>query len=68
MRPLLVPGVDCYQVVFTIPDDLSSLALGNRREMFRLLFRSAWESLRTIIEEEQQFEAAAAMVLHTWNC
>ena len=67
MRPLLVPGVDCYQVVFTIPDDLSSLALGNRREMFRLLFRSAWESLRTIIEEEQQFEAAAAMVLHTWN-
>ena len=38
---LLLPGVTYYQVVFTIPDRLSSLALGNRKEMFNLLFRSA---------------------------
>lgn len=59
--------MDYYQVVFTIPDRLSSLALGNRREMFELLFRTAWWSLKTVIEDEQQFEAAAAMMLHTWN-
>ena len=67
MQPLLLPGVDCFQVVFTMPDDLSSLALGNRREMFRLLFQAAWQSLKTVVEREQQFEPAAAMVLHTWN-
>ena len=64
---LLLPGVDYFQVVFTIPAELSSLALGNRRELFNLLFQSAWRALKQTIEDEQQFEAAAAMVLHTWN-
>jgi hypothetical protein len=64
---LLLEGVDYYQVVFTITDTLSALALGNRKAMFNLLFRSAWNSLKQTIEDEQQFEAAAAMVLHTWN-
>lgn len=67
MRPLLLEGVPCFQVVFTIPADLSSLTLGNRRLMFNLLFRSAWLSLKTVLEDEQQFAAAAAMALHTWN-
>ncbi len=64
---LLLPGITYYQVVFTIPDKLSSLTLGNRRAMFDLLFRSAWQALKQTIEDEQQFEAAAAMMLHTWN-
>jgi hypothetical protein len=64
---LLLPGIKYFQVVFTIPDRLSSLALGNRREIYDLLFHSAWQSLRDVIAEEQGFEAAAAMVLHTWN-
>jgi hypothetical protein len=64
---LLLPGVTYYQVVFTIPDKLSSLTLGNRQTMFDLLFRSAWQALKQTIEDEQQFEAAAVMMLHTWN-
>lgn len=64
---LLLPGVTYYQVVFTIPDKLSSLILGNRKTMFDLLFRSAWRALKQTIQNEQQFEAAAVMVLHTWN-
>ncbi len=64
---LLLPGVDYFQVVFTMPDKLSSLALGNRREIYNLLFHSAWRALREVIEAEQGFEASAAMVLHTWN-
>ncbi len=59
--------MDYYQVVFTIPDKLSSLTLGNRRVMFNLLFRSAWRALQQVVQDEQQFEAAAAMMLHTWN-
>ena len=64
---LLLPGLDYFQVVFTIPDKLSSLALGNRREIYDLLFRSAWRALREVITHEQQFEPAAVMMLHTWN-
>ena len=64
---LLLPGIRYFQVVFTIPDKLSSLALGNRREMYDLLFQSAWQSLSEVIAEEQGYEAAATMVLHTWN-
>ncbi len=52
--------------MFTIPDKLSALAFGNRREVYNLLFRLAWRSLREVIEEEQWFEPTAAMVLHTW--
>lgn len=64
---LLLPDVTYFQVVFTLPDQLSSLALGNRREIYDLLFRSAWTTLRDVIADEQHFEAAATMVLHTWN-
>ena len=63
----IVEGVDYYQVVFTLPDDLSSLALGNRRVIFNLLFHSAWKSLKKVLEDEQAYEAAANMVLHTWD-
>jgi hypothetical protein len=41
--------------------------LGNRREIYDLLFHSAWTTLREVIADEQQIEAAAAMVLPTWN-
>ncbi len=66
-RELILDGVDYFQVVFTMPDKLSRLALGNRREMFKLLFRSAWKSLKKTIIAEQGYDPAALMVLHTWN-
>ena len=64
---LLLPGITYFQVVFTIPDKLSSLALGNRKEIYNLLFHAAWKTLKAVIADEQLFEAAAVMVLHTWN-
>lgn len=63
----MVEGVDYYQVFFTLPEQLSSLALGNRRAIFNLLFHTAWKSLKKVLENEQAYEAAASMVLHTWN-
>ncbi len=39
---LILAGVDHYQVVFTRPSQLSRLALGNRRQLYKLLFRAAW--------------------------
>ena len=56
-----------FQVVFTIPDTLSPLILGNRRELYNLLFRSAWGSLNQSLRKENGQQASAAMVLHTWN-
>ena len=64
---LILPGVSYYQVVFTLPEQLSELALANRMEMAELLFSSAWKSLRKTITAQQDYDAAAMMVLHTWN-
>ena len=64
---LILAGVDHYQVVFTLPSQLSRLALGNRRQLYKLLFRAAWLALKETIEAEQGFDPAGLMVLHTWN-
>jgi hypothetical protein len=64
---LLVDGVNYFQVVLTLPKELSSLALGNRRVIYDLLFTASWRALKATVEQEQRFEMAALMVLHTWN-
>ena len=64
---LIVPGVEHFQVIFTVPDIISALALANRREISDLLFRSAWRALGKTIRCEQGYDPAALMVLHTWN-
>lgn len=64
---LLLPNIDYFQVVFTLPEDLWPLMLGNRRSTYRLLFHAAWEALREVMREELGCEPAALMVLHTWN-
>jgi len=64
-RELLVPGVNYFQVIFTLPDRFSSLILGNRRELYDLLFQSAWRSLDEVLRQEGKFHPAALMVLHT---
>ena len=64
-RTLLLPGVSYFQVVFTLPDKLAPLILGNRKPLYDLLFRSAWRSLEVTLRTEGQFQPAAVMVLHT---
>ena len=62
---LLRDDVTYFQVVFTIPDRLSSLVLGNRQELYDLLFQSAWKALHKRVKKECGIQPAAAMVLHT---
>jgi hypothetical protein len=64
---LLRDDTKYFQVVFTLPDKLSSLVLGNRRLLYRLLFRSAASALQRSIGKECGMQAALSMVLHTWN-
>ena len=63
---LVLPGINYFQVIFTIPDRLSHLVLGNRRELYRLLMRSAWRAVRHEMKK-QNIDPAALLVLHTWN-
>jgi hypothetical protein len=64
-QQLLLPGVNYFQVVFTLPDRFSPLILGNRRELDNLLFRSAWQSLDAVLRQTGKFHPAALMMLHT---
>lgn len=64
---LLLPEVTYFQVVFTLPDKLSSLVLGNRRSLYSTLMRVAAESLEQVIASECGMQSAALVVLHTWN-
>ena len=64
---LILPGVTYYQVVFTLPSELSEMALSNREAMADLLFESAAASLHKTIRTQQDYEPASMMILHTWN-
>ena len=64
---MILPGVTYYQVVCTLPSELSELALTNRQEMADLLVDSAWKSVSKRIKVEQGYDPAAISVLHTWN-
>ena len=64
---LILAGVTYYQTVFTLPGDLSELALANREAMADLLFMSAAKSLNKTIRIQQGYDPASMMVLHTWN-
>lgn len=64
---LILEGVIYYQVVFTLPGDLSEMALANRESMADLLFTSAAKSLHKTVRTQQGYEPASMMVLHTWN-
>ena len=64
---LILEDVIYYQVVFTLPGDLSEMALANRESMADLLFTSAAKALHKTIRTQQGYDPASMMVLHTWN-
>ena len=61
--------VPYFHVVFTLPHELSALALGNRALMYRLLFECAKETLLEVAADPKHLGAriGVLMVLHTWG-
>jgi Putative transposase/Transposase zinc-binding domain len=61
--------VPYFHVVFTLPHELSALALGNRDLMYRLLFDSAKETLLEVAADPKHLgtRIGVLMVLHTWG-
>src|ERR1051325_4098542 len=56
-------------VVFTLPAQLAPLALQNKREIYRLLFRASAETLLQVARDPRHLGAEIGFftVLHTWN-
>ena len=56
-------------VVFTLPRQLSPLALVNKREIYALLFRASAETLLQIARDPRRLGAEIGFlsVLHTWG-
>jgi Putative transposase/Transposase zinc-binding domain len=61
--------VEYFQVVFTLPEQLASLALQNQRVVYNILFATAAETLRTIAADPKHLGAEIGFlaVLHTWG-
>ena len=61
--------VPYFHVVFTIPHDLNALALGNKKTVFDILFRTASGTLAAIAGDPKFLGAQPGItcVLHTWG-
>src|SRR5699024_6900695 len=58
-----------YHVVFTLPHELNSLIMGNRKELFSLLFESASYTLLKLAKDKKWLGATPGIIsiLHTWG-
>jgi hypothetical protein len=61
--------VEYFHVVFTLPEQLSPLALQNKRIIYGLLFKAASETLLEIAADPRHLGAQIGFlaVLHTWG-
>jgi len=65
----LLPGVEYFHVVFTLPEPIAALAYQNKRVLYDILFRTSAETLRTIAADPKHLGAEIGFitVLHTWG-
>lgn len=58
--------VKYFHVVFTLPADLHSLALGNMRHTYSCLFAAAWKTLAAFAANKGA-QTGMVAILHTWG-
>jgi hypothetical protein len=65
----LLETVEYYHAVFTLPDELASVALQNKEVVYNLLFRSASETLLTLARDPKRLGAEIGFLalLHTYG-
>ena len=61
--------VPYFHVVFTLPDAVSALALGNKKVVYSILFRAATQTLLEIAADPKHLGATIGFlaILHTWT-
>jgi hypothetical protein len=62
-------NTEYFHVVFTLPDQIATIANQNKRELYGILFRTAAETLRAIAADPKHLGAEIGLfaVLHTWG-
>lgn len=62
-------SVPYFHVVFTLPEELNGLCLEKPREMYAILFKTAWATLSQFGENSKHLGGKLGMigVLHTWG-
>lgn len=58
-----------YHVVFTLPHELNSIILGNRKQLYDILFTAASKTLLSFADNPKHLGAVPGIlaVLHTWG-
>jgi len=58
-----------FHLVFTVPSELRTLFLGNKKLCYNILFKTASETLKQVAENPKNFGAKIGFigVLHTWS-
>lgn len=61
--------VEYFHVVFTVPEEVSALALQNKRVLYAIMFHASAVTLRTIAADPKHLGAEIGFlsVLHTWS-
>ena len=61
--------VPYFHVVFTLPQELSELAIHNREQIFSLLFKASSETLKALGKDPKYLgaELGFSSILHTWG-
>ena len=68
MEENLLP-IKYFHVVFTLPDTLNPLLLKYQKELYDLLFSTAWSVIKSFSADKKYLGAKSAMtsILHTWG-
>lgn len=58
-----------FHVVFTLPHELNDLISYNKKPLYHILFKSVWETLRTLGQDPERLGGLMGMIaiLHTWG-
>ena len=61
--------VEYFHVVFTVPEEIASIALQNKRVVYGILFAASAATLRTVAADPRHLGAEIGFlsVLHTWS-
>ena len=56
-----------FHVVFTVPHELNRFCLLYGKEIYKALFRSAWQTIKLFSKTEMKVTPGMIAVLHTWG-
>ena len=61
--------VHYFHVVFTLPHELNTLILYNKKILYSLFFQSVWETIKTLGKDPKRLNGLMGLlaILHTWG-